>query len=54
MGTNQLATTSARRWIGAFEPWAASTIRIIWLNIVPCPTRVARMVKLPVLFSVAP
>ena len=40
---------SARRWIGAFEPWASSTSRTIWASAVSRPTLVASKTKLPVL-----
>ena len=53
-GTKTPAISSARRWIGALEPWASSTRRTIWARAVSRPTRVARKVKVPVLFSVAP
>ena len=33
-GTNTADTRSARRWIGALEPWASSTSRMIWASAV--------------------
>ena len=53
-GTKTAATWSASRWMGALEPCASSTSRTICASTVSRPTRVARMVKLPVLLSVAP
>ena len=53
-GTNTLATLSARRWIGAFEPCASSTILIMLARTVSRPVRVARNSKLPVRTMVAP
>ena len=53
-GTNQAATTSARRWIGARERWASLTMRTIWASRVTAPTRWASMSRLPVPFNVAP
>jgi len=52
-GTKIDATLSARRWIGAFDPCASSTSRMICASAVSAPIRVARNVKLPVRFSVA-
>ena len=52
-GTKYDATTSTRRWMGAFDPWASSTSRMIWARTVSPPTLVARNVKPPVWFSVA-
>ena len=46
-GTKTWETRSARRWMGALEAWASSTIRMIWARVVPAPTRVASKVKLP-------
>ena len=48
------ATRSARRWMGALEPWASSTSWTIWASTVSRPTRVARNTKRPVVLSVAP
>ena len=45
---------SARRWIGAREPWASSTSRTIWASTVSRPTRVASMRNEPVVLIVAP
>ena len=42
------------RWIGALDPWASRTIRMIWASIVSRPTRVARNRNEPVLLMVAP
>ena len=53
-GTNQRATASASRWIGALDVWAWRTRRTIWASIVSRPTLVARMRNAPVWFSVAP
>jgi hypothetical protein len=53
-GTNTLATLSASRWIGAFEPCASSTILMMWASTVSLPVRVARNSKLPVRTMVAP
>ena len=53
-GTNQLAIRSARRAIGGRAPWACSTSRTIWASAVSAPTRVARRVNVPLVFSVAP
>ena len=47
------ATLSASRWIGALDPCASSTRRMIWASAVSAPIRVARNVKLPVRFIVA-
>ena len=53
-GTNQAEIRSATAWMGAFDPWASSTSRIIWERVVSAPTRVALNSKLPVLFMVPP
>ena len=53
-GTNQPATTSARRWIGARERCASATICTIWASMVSLPTRSARMTKLPDWLTVPP
>ncbi len=53
-GTKTAATRSARRWIGAREPWASSTSLTIRASVVSLPTRVARKTKLPVRFTVPP
>ena len=47
------ATLSASRWIGALDPCASSTRRMICASAVSAPIRVARNVKLPVRLSVA-
>ncbi|OGK95122.1 MAG: hypothetical protein A3J45_06685 [Candidatus Rokubacteria bacterium RIFCSPHIGHO2_02_FULL_69_13] len=54
IGTKTAETRSASRWIGAFEPCASSTRRMIRARTVSLPTRVARKVKLPVRFTVPP
>ena len=46
-GTNTSLIRSARRWIGAFDPWARSTIATIEASTVSRPTRVARMTTVP-------
>ena len=53
-GTNQLATTSTRLWIGARERCASATIWTICASMVSLPTRSARMTKLPDWLRVAP
>jgi hypothetical protein len=53
-GTNHIVTRSTSAWIGSFDPWAASTILMIWASTVSAPTLVAWKVKLPVLLSVPP
>ena len=53
-GTKISLIRSARCWIGAFEPWARSTIATIEARTVSRPTRVARMTTDPVAFIVAP
>ncbi len=53
-GTNHAVTLSTNAWIGSFEPWAASTMRMIWASSVAEPTLVARNEKLPVLLMVPP
>ncbi len=45
---------SASRCIGAFDPWASSTKRMMLDNMVSRPTLVARKLKLPVALMVAP
>ena len=50
-GTKTSAIRSARRWIGAFEPWARWTRSTIRASAVSRPTRVARMTNVPVVFS---
>jgi len=54
IGTNTPATRSASRWIGALVDCASSTSWTIWPSAESLPTRVARNVTLPVVFSVAP
>jgi hypothetical protein len=54
IGTNQPVTLSARRWIGAFEPWASCTSRTIWARTVSRPTLVASNLKLPDVLRVPP
>ena len=53
-GTNQAATRSASRWIGASLSCASSTRRTICASNVSRPTRSARMTKLPVVLRVPP
>src|SRR5207253_2040980 len=53
-GTKIAATRSARRWMGAREPWASSTRLTMRASVVSLPTRVARNTKLPVRFTVPP
>ena len=45
---------STTRWIGAFEPWASLTMRMMLASAVSLPTLVAVNLKLPVLLSVPP
>ena len=51
-GTNQLATTSTRLWIGARERCASPTIWTICASMVSLPTRSAWNTKLPDWLSV--
>ncbi len=53
-GTNQPATTSASRWIGARLRCASATMCTICESTVSSPTFVATMMKLPVPFTVPP
>jgi len=53
-GTNMAVTRSASSWMGTFEPCASSTSRITWERNVSLPTRVARIVRRPSWFTVAP
>ena len=53
-GTKILEILSAICWIGAFSPWASSTIRIIRERIVMLPTCVAVNWILPVVLTVPP
>ena len=53
-GTNTSAIRSARRWIGALEPWARWTSSTIRARAVSRPTWVARITNDPVVLSVAP
>ena len=53
-GTNQAETWSASRCIGAWEPWASSTRRMIWARVLSAPTASARTTRVPVRFAVAP
>ena len=50
-GTNHAETWSARRCIGAAEPWASSTRRTIWASVLSAPTAVARTTRVPVRLS---
>ena len=54
IGTNTPATRSANRWTGALPDCASSTSRTIWPRAESLPTRTARNVTLPVVFTVAP
>ncbi len=47
IGTKTAETRSANCAIGAFEPCASSTKRIIWDNVVSAPTFVASIWKAP-------
>ena len=53
-GTNTPATRSARCWIGAFDPEASRTRRMICCKTVSAPTRSARKRNVPVALSVPP
>ncbi len=53
-GTNQPATVSASRWIGARDRCASPTRRTIRASSVSLPTRSPRMMTLPVPFTVPP
>ena len=53
-GTNQAATRSAVRWIGARDRWASATICTIRASIVSRPILSARMTNEPVWFTVPP
>ena len=53
-GTKTPLMRSARRWIGALEPWARWTSSTIWASAVSRPTFVARNTNDPVVLSVAP
>ncbi len=53
-GTKIAEILSAKAWMGAFDPWASSTTRMIWANMVSLPTLVAVNSKLPCLLMVAP
>ena len=53
-GTKTSLIRSARRWIGAFEPWARWTSSTMRARAVSRPTRVARITNEPVVFRVAP
>ena len=50
-GTKTAATRSAIRWMGAREPWASSTSRMMRARVVSLPTRVARNRNAPVRFT---
>ena len=54
IGTNTPATWSASRWMGALLDCASSTSWTIWPRAESLPTRRARNVTLPVVFTVAP
>ena len=53
-GTNTAETRSARRAIGAFVSCALATSSPIFARVVSAPTRVARTVNEPEVFTVAP
>ena len=53
-GTKTSLIRSARRWIGALEPWARWTRSTIEARTVSRPTRVARITTVPEALSVAP
>ena len=53
-GTNQPATRSARRWIGARLRCASATILTMRDSIVSLPTSSAFMTKVPLTFTVPP
>ena len=53
-GTNQPEIMSASLAIGALEPCASSTRRMIWLRAVSLPTRVASKRKYPFLLTLPP
>ena len=53
-GTKTAEIESASRWIGAFEPCASSTRRMMRASAESAPTAVARMCSSPVVFMVAP
>src|SRR6266702_1089473 len=53
-GTKMLEMVSAKRWIGAFEPCACSTMRMIVARTVSAPTLVARIRRSPRWLMVAP
>ena len=53
-GTKIAATRSTSAWIGAFEPCASSTSRMIRASAESAPTAVARSCSAPVVLSVAP
>ena len=53
-GTNQAATRSASRWMGARLRCASETRRTICASRVPSPTRSARMRKVPLRLTVPP
>ncbi len=54
IGTKIPEIISASRWIGALEPCASWTIRMIWASAVSLPTFIARNWNEPVLLIVAP
>ena len=53
-GTNQAATMSATRWMGARLRWASPTSLTIRARSVSAPTRSARITREPVPFTVPP
>ena len=52
IGTNTAEILSAKAWMGARLPWAASTMLMIWASKVSAPTLVAVKVKEPVVLIV--
>ena len=54
IGTKTAETRSASRCTGALPDWASSTSAAIWASAVSAPTRVARTIRRPSAFTVAP
>ncbi len=52
-GTKMPAIRSTRCWIGALEPCASSTMRMIWASMVSAPMPVARARSMPYWLTVA-
>ncbi len=53
-GTKMLETRSARRWIGACDPWASRIRRTICASTLAAPTVVASTSNAPAVLTVAP